>query len=335
MSGTAPEGARDRCRRCRTELAPGLLRCPSCRTLVHADTLKQLAAAAERSERDGDHAGAAARWREALSLLPADAAQVPTILARAEAAARSLGPGPVEPRNGARGWWALPATLLLFVLGKLKFLLLGLTKLGTLASMLAFLGVYWVEFGWAFALGLVLSIYVHEMGHVAALRHYGIPASAPMFIPGFGALVRLRAHPPTPEIDARVGLAGPLWGLGAALAAWGLYLGTGNALYASIAHVGGLLNLFNLTPVWQLDGARGMAALSRRQRILLLSAVLLAFLVSHQGILVLVAVFVAWQCFRPAPAAGDLPGLVNFCGLLAALTWLIVVSSAAAPGSPI
>ena len=67
--------------------------------------------------------------------------------------------------------------------------------------MLASLGVYWTLYGWPLALGLVLSIYVHEMGHVAMIRRYGSAASAPMFIPGFGAFIQLRAMnlPPVPD----------------------------------------------------------------------------------------------------------------------------------------
>ena len=60
------------------------------------------------------------------------------------------------------------------------------------------------------ALGLVLSIYVHEMGHVIALRRYGFKADAPMFIPGLGAIIRLRQHVVDPRADAQIGLAGPI-----------------------------------------------------------------------------------------------------------------------------
>src|SRR3989454_12639768 len=81
--------------------------------------------------------------------------------------------------------------------------------------MLLSAGVYWAAWGWKFALGVVLSIYVHEMGHVQALQRYGIKATAPMFIPGVGAVVRLKQYPASPREDARVGLAGPLGGLGA------------------------------------------------------------------------------------------------------------------------
>src|ERR1041384_8605477 len=84
--------------------------------------------------------------------------------------------------------------LLGVILAKFKFLLLGLFKLKTLFSMLVFFGFSWDRWGWPYALGIVLSIYIHEMGHVAALKHYGIEASAPVFIPFVGALIRVKQH---------------------------------------------------------------------------------------------------------------------------------------------
>jgi hypothetical protein len=95
-----------------------------------------------------------------------------------------------------------------FLLGKAKFLLLGMTKLPTLLSAVAAFGVYWTVWGWKFALGLVASMYVHDMGHVFALRRYGIRATAPMFVPGLGAFVCMEQYPKSQREDARVGLAG-------------------------------------------------------------------------------------------------------------------------------
>src|SRR2546427_6836813 len=63
--------------------------------------------------------------------------------------------------------------VLVLLLSKGKFLLLGLTKIGTLLTMFASLGVYWALYGWALALGVVISIYIHEMGHVGMIRRYG------------------------------------------------------------------------------------------------------------------------------------------------------------------
>ena len=102
-------------------------------------------------------------------------------------------------------------TVGLLLLTKGKFLLFGLTKLNTLLSMFASMALYWALYGWKFGVGFVLGIYVHEMGHVWALRHFGLRASAPMFIPGFGAFVSLYDSPANESQDARIGLAGPIW----------------------------------------------------------------------------------------------------------------------------
>src|SRR5262249_21773650 len=126
----------------------------------------------------------------------------------------------------------------ILALGKAKFLLLGLAKASTFFSMILSLGVYWAAWGWKFAVGLIVSIYIHEMGHVAALRGFGIKASAPMFIPGLGAVVRMQQMPGDPRQDARVGLAGPIWGLGAAIAAALSYLISAWPIWWAIARVG-------------------------------------------------------------------------------------------------
>jgi Zn-dependent protease len=321
-----------RCQRCATELAPGLLSCPACGTLVFAEALTTLARAAESAERAGDASAALGRWNEALGLLPSEARQRGVILARIGRLEEAVhgGNGRAGSRStprpgGLKGIWVAIASAVLFLLGKGKLLLLGFTKLGTLLSMAAFFGVYWGAFGWKFALGLVLSIYVHEMGHVAALARYGIPASAPMFIPGLGALVRLKARPPTMAQDARVGLAGPIWGTVAALVTLGLYRLTGDGLYAGLTHVGAVINLFNLIPIWQLDGGRGVQPLARLERVLLVAAIMVAFALTHEAMLMLVGIGLAIRCFMPSPAEGDRGALVQFLLLILALAALATV----------
>lgn len=321
------------CGRCGTELAPALLRCPSCGVLTHSTKLEELAVEARAFEEQGQASDALARWNEALALLPPDAPQARGIVARVE---RLTGPG-AEPvggdaapkPTGLKGAWIGIASIVLLIAGKLKFLLLGFTKLGTVLSMLAFLGVYWNAFGWPFALGFVLSIYIHEMGHVASLRHYGIPASAPMFIPGLGAIVRLKAHPPTPGQDARVGLAGPIWGAAAAIGCGLLYLATGNALFAGLAHTGAVLNLFNLLPFWQLDGGRGVTPLTRVERILLAVIALGVFAVTHEAFVILVAIGLGVRAFWGQQGEGDRGAMLQFAGLLVVLGGLAMVRGGA------
>ncbi|TMI71516.1 MAG: site-2 protease family protein, partial [Bacillati bacterium ANGP1] len=184
------------CGQCGTQIAPALLACPSCQRLVHAEELKRFAVTAERAAQLGDPSAALAAWRQALDLLPTDATQHQVVSARIAALSRSLDGSPAAAKHGsgwgkgAAGVGALGALLfkfkfaLMFVLTKAKLLLLGLTKAGTFFSMLLSAGLYWTIWGWKFAFGLVLSIYIHEMGHVQALQRNGIKATAPMFIPG-------------------------------------------------------------------------------------------------------------------------------------------------------
>jgi len=154
---------------------------------------------------------------------------------------------------------------LLFVLGKAKFLglLAGALKWKTLATMLLSIGAYALEWGWVFAAGFVLLIFVHEMGHAIALRREGIPAGAPVFIPFVGAFVAMHGQPRDAGVEARVAMAGPITG---SLAAWAV-LGAGLAwqqpLLVALGHTAVLLNLFNLVPVPPLDGGRIAGAFTR------------------------------------------------------------------------
>lgn len=200
--------------------------------------------------------------------------------------------------------------------------MLRFTKMGTLLSMLAAAGVYWTLWGWKFAFGVVGSINVHEMGHVAALRRYGIKASAPMFLPGIGAVIRLRQHPATVGEDARVGLAGPIWGLGVAIAAYALYLATDAPIWAAIAHFGAWVNLFNLLPFWQLDGGRGFRALTRRQRWIATGALVAIWFATAEPLLVLLAVVAAAGAFAASPDEPDGAALGMYVGLALALAAL-------------
>ena len=169
------------------------------------------------------------------------------------------------PWRRALGLLAALGLLLLKFGAKLKALLFLLPKLKiftTSATMLVSVGAYALIWGWRFAVGFVLLLLVHEMGHVIQLRREGIKASAPMFIPFLGALVAMKELPKDAAAEARVGLAGPVLGSLGALVPLGLYGLTGNELFQALAFVGFLLNLFNLLPVLPLDGGRAMAALS-------------------------------------------------------------------------
>jgi Zn-dependent protease len=181
-------------------------------------------------------------------------------------------------------------------------------------------------YGWKFAGGLILSIYIHEMGHVFALRRLGIAATAPMFIPGFGALIRLQAQYMTPREDARIGLAGPIWGLGAAVVAALLGLAFHSPACLVVAQWGAWINLFNLTPVWSLDGARGFHAMRRSARIIASAVFAAAWLPVNPGISLLAIGAGIYGVTRPnEPATTDFRAFGEYlllCIVLSAFSWL-------------
>ena len=277
-----------------------------------------------------DWYGARQAWVKALELVPPDSEEYRRTKMRIENIDLQLSEKNVWKKRFAK--LGPIGTFLLVALSKGKLLLLGLTKLSTFVSMLAFFAVYWSLFGWRFALGFVLCIYIHEMGHVMALRKFNIAASAPMFIPFLGAFVRMRQYPGNVGEDARVGLAGPIWGLGSAIVAALAAVTTQLPVWFAIAHTAAWLNLFNLLPIWQLDGGRGFRALSRMQRGIAGVAAVAIWGFTHQTILLLIGLGAGYRLFsRDYPAEGDNVVLAQYVGLVVSLSFLIMLMSGALP----
>lgn len=320
-----------------------MLSCPKCHALVYAAELQSLAEQAKAAEASGNLKEARELWAKSLALLPPESGQYTTIqshieaLAGAEEAARSQ----QEEASFRKRWakylgpfaaaavmaWKFKA-LLLLALTKAKFLIFGLGKLQTLLSMFVSLGVYWSWYGWGFAVGFLLCIYVHEMGHVWMLRRYGLSASAPMFIPGLGAFISLYKSPNSVHENARIGLAGPMWGLAAAFFCWLWGVSTGSGLMLAIAKVTAVLNLFNLTPVWQLDGGRGFRALAQTQRIVILALAGSLWFFTSAGMFFLIVLGTGYRLFkRDAAPEPDNGALWEFASLLIALGLLASISA--------
>ena len=320
------------CPQCGTDLAQALLSCPSCHWLVHQEPLTQLAQEAERATTEQRAADALAAWRQALELLPPGSRQFQTILEKAQILSRqveaSSSTRQTAARSSPKGFIAWLGFVGFTILAKGKLLLLGLGKASTLFSMLLAFGLYWTAWGWKFALGVIGMIYIHEMGHVATLQRYGIKATAPMFIPGVGAFVHIKQPFTTRHEDAVVGLAGPWWGLAAALAAYLTFALSLVPLWAALAHVGAWLTLFNLLPVWQLDGSRGFQALARPQRWLVALLILMLWLSIHEGLLVLLLLVAGWRALEPdAPPQSDRSILWQYASLLAMASLLSMIAA--------
>jgi Zn-dependent protease len=170
---------------------------------------------------------------------------------------------PIQPRGGfdwrgiLRRLWAPIAVaggfLVKFgaVIFKAKFLF----------SMFISAAVYVWLGGWWFGIGLVVLLFVHELGHVLEAKRQHLPVSAPVFIPFMGALITLKEMPHNAWREAKLAIAGPILGSAGALAIYLLGLAYDSDPLKALAFLGFFINLFNLLPVVPLDGGRIVAAL--------------------------------------------------------------------------
>jgi Zn-dependent protease len=196
-----------------------------------------------------------------------DAERLPAVLQRITARRPATRTDVDRPgrRSGVRQRVAGALAALVAVLAKLKAVIVVALKLkffATAGTAFVSVGAYSLLFGWPFAAGFVVLLFVHEMGHVIQLRREGIKASAPMFVPFLGAVISARSLGTNALAEARVGLAGPVLGtIGAGVVALAAVVTHAHVLYA-LAYTGFFLNLFNLIPVTPLDGGRAMAAMA-------------------------------------------------------------------------
>ncbi|MFL5952283.1 MAG: site-2 protease family protein [Gaiellaceae bacterium] len=159
---------------------------------------------------------------------------------------------PIHPRGTdwrgllRRIWAPIGAAILLiakFSFAALKFFSIFIAVAG-----------YALIWGWRFAVGFVLLILVHELGHFFEARRQGLHSTWPTFIPFFGAFVLIKDAPLNPWRNALVSLAGPAYGGVAAAACWVAGEAYDSNLLRALAYAGFLINLINLVPIGILDG---------------------------------------------------------------------------------
>ena len=152
---------------------------------------------------------------------------------------------PIQPRSGFRDFLRKICALIGVAL-KFGFLL------AKFAALFVAVGGYALLWGWRFGVGIVVLIFVHEMGHYIVAKFEGLDPGLPVFIPFLGAYVKFKNTDPWRH--SIIALAGPATGgLGAAI-----FLAVGEAqdsdVLRALAYFGFLLNLINLIPVGILDG---------------------------------------------------------------------------------
>ena len=183
----------------------------------------------------------------------------------------------------------------LLILVKVPFLLTAGTALVSVVAY-SFLGGPW------FAVGLVLMIFVHEMGHVVEIRRQGMAATAPIFIPFLGAAIFQRSHAQSPMRQAQIGIAGPIAGTIGATVAFVLYGQTHWVVLLLWAYYGFLINLFNMIPFGMLDGGWILAPTSKWVQVAGLAALAYGWVVGFISPLVIIILILGlpmvWQRFR-------------------------------------
>lgn len=170
-----------------------------------------------------------------------------------------------KDKGGSYRWW-LFGTAGAVTLAKLKALL-PLIKMGSIGgavlTMLVSVGAYTLIAPLQIAVGLVIMVLIHELGHVFAAKQKGLPMSAPVFIPFLGAMVNMRRHPRDAATEAYIAIGGPVLGtIGAAVSFW-IGWRFELPLFTALAYIGFILNLINLLPIHPLDGGRIAMAVSR------------------------------------------------------------------------
>jgi Zn-dependent protease len=197
---------------------------------------------------------------------------------------------------------------LIFILTKLKWVL-ALFKfkfLATGVTALISIGAYALLFPWQFAVGLVVLIFIHEIGHVIVLRRFGVPATAPVFIPFMGAFIGMKQLPKNATMEAYVGLGGPIVGSLGALAAYLAYVATDHSLWLVLTYIGVILNLFNLLPLMPLDGGRIVGAISRWIWVAGYVLAILVMIIRPSPILMIVLIFGAGETWNAIRGRGEI-----------------------------
>ncbi|HSR73641.1 MAG TPA: site-2 protease family protein [Sulfurovum sp.] len=126
---------------------------------------------------------------------------------------------------------------------------------------------YWIM-GLIGALGLFVSILVHEFSHSLIARKYGLEIKGiTLFI--FGGVAEMKDEPDTPKIEFLMAIAGPIASLILAVVFGALYLAAnvvevivpiiGILWYLSVINM--MVALFNMLPAFPTDGGRILRAL--------------------------------------------------------------------------
>jgi len=183
----------------------------------------------------------------------------------------------------------------------------------TIITMFVSIWVYSKFFGVQFAVGFVVLILIHELGHVFVAWRQGLSITAPVFVPFMGAVIFNKRSSNSAWAQAIMGIGGPVGGSLGCLGSLGIFSATGNPLFLALANVGFFMNLFNLMPIVPLDGGWIVGAISPWLWLVGLVGLLAMTILGYMHnpfvwIIVILTLPRVWSLFRPGP--GVLPGIL-------------------------
>jgi Zn-dependent protease len=116
--------------------------------------------------------------------------------------------------------------------------------------------LYSVSLGWKIGLIIMISISLHEIGHLFAMKRRGMKVKGVYFIPFLGAIALPEEKFNSYETENYTAIMGPTFGLITSLLTYLLFVFTGKIEFAGAAGWIALINFFNFLPIMPLDGGR-------------------------------------------------------------------------------
>lgn len=168
-------------------------------------------------------------------------------------------------------------------------------------SVAVFASLGYLRWNLELLLGLVVALFIHEAGHLIAMRLFKYTNLKMLFVPLLGALASGESQEQDAKKIAIIAIAGPVFGLASAFAFAALWLATDYQPLYRLAVLSVALNAFNLLPIKPLDGGQFLneALFSRFPKaemaygVLALAVTGFAALKFHSAAFGIIALFVA------------------------------------------
>lgn len=225
----------------------------------------------------------------------------------------------------------LRGVILAILIKGAKLLKFGKVLLMFGSMVVAFFAYGWA-LGWIFAAALIAMIFVHELGHVIAIKMKGYPLKLPVFIPFVGAVI-ISPIPASKDEEAFVGIGGPVLGSIGALLAYLLYLTLPShpPILLLAGHLGIYINLINLIPMRPLDGGRILHPLGSWKKYVFSAILMVVAIGVREPVVLLILIMVIGDIEMPSLFKVQL----SFASLILMIALIAFSFNSQDPGSAI